>query len=92
MINYRIFETDNFSKRLNKIDNKNKVIILKKLHLNIYPQLKEQPYFGNNIKKLKNYNPETWRYRIGNFRLFYEINENEKVVYVIDISTGQNAY
>ena len=92
MINYRIFETNNFIKILNKINGRNKFIITKRLHQKVYLQLKEQPYFGNNIKKLKNYNPDTWRYRIGNFRLFYEINEDEKVVYITTISTRQNAY
>jgi len=92
LINYRIFETNNFIKILNKINGRNKLIITKRLHQKVYLQLKEQPYFGNNIKKLKNYNPDTWRYRIGNFRLFYEINEDEKVVYITTISTRQNAY
>ncbi|NQT59593.1 MAG: type II toxin-antitoxin system RelE/ParE family toxin [Bacteroidetes bacterium] len=57
-----------------------------------YPQLKDQPHYGSNIKKLKNYIPETWRYLIGNYRVFYEINDNEKIVYIIGISTRQSAY
>jgi len=89
---HRIFETDNFLKNFDKIKGKNKTIIENKLSLKIYPQLKKQPHFGNNIKKLKNFAPETWRYRIGNFRLFYEINDNERIVYIIGISTRQNAY
>ncbi|MBT3275487.1 MAG: type II toxin-antitoxin system RelE/ParE family toxin [Spirochaetales bacterium] len=44
------------------------------------------------MKKLKNYNPDTWRYRVGNYRIFYEIDEEEKIVSNIDISTRQNAY
>jgi len=74
---YKIFETDNFLKNLDKIRGKNRTLIGKKLLGIIYPQLKIQPYYGNNIKKLKNYTPETWRYRIGNFRLFYEIENSE---------------
>ena len=37
------------------------------------------PHFGANIKKLKDFTPDTWRYRIGAWRLFYEIDEEEKV-------------
>ncbi|MBA7548727.1 hypothetical protein ES705_41193 [subsurface metagenome] len=92
MNKHRIFETDNFLKIFDKIKGKNKTIIENKLSLKIYPQLKIQPHFGNNIKKLKNFTPETWRYRICNFRLFYEINDNERIVYIIGISTRQNAY
>jgi mRNA interferase RelE/StbE len=41
----------------------------------VFPQLKEEPHFGLNIKKLKGFVPETWRYRIGKFRLIYIIYE-----------------
>jgi mRNA interferase RelE/StbE len=91
-MNYRIFETDYFIKKMNKLNKKQKIILENKLYFKIYPQLSDQPYFGNNIKKLKNYQPETWRYRIGDFRLFYEIAENEKIVNIINISTRQSAY
>lgn len=91
-MNYRIFETDYFIKKMKKQNKKQKLVIEHRLHSKIYPQLSDQPYFGNNIKKLKNYHPETWRYRIGSFRLFYEISENEKIIYIINISTRQGAY
>ena len=92
MNQYRIFETDNYIKVFEKIRGKDKLFIEKKLISKAYPQLKEEPHYGNNIKKLKNYTPETWRYRIGKYRVFYEINENEKIVFIIGISTRQNAY
>ncbi len=92
MNEYRIFETENFIKILEKIQRRNKTLIENKLQIKTYPQLKKEPHYGNNIKKLKNYRPETWRYRIGNYRVFYEINDTEKIVYIIGISTRQNAY
>ena len=92
MNEYRIFETDNFMKNLAKIRGRNKTLIENKLLTKTYPQLTNNPHYGSNIKKLKNYFPETWRYRIGNYRVFYEINENEKIVSIIGISTRQNAY
>ncbi|MBT3312916.1 MAG: type II toxin-antitoxin system RelE/ParE family toxin [Desulfobacterales bacterium] len=92
MSQYKVFETDNFMRTLEKIKGKNKILIENKLTARAYPQLQEEPHYGNNIKKLKNYNPQTWRYRIGNYRVFYEISENEKIVYMIGISTRQNAY
>ena len=92
MNSYKIFETDNFLKILDKIKGKNRSFIENKLLTKVYPQLKTQPYYGNNIKKLKNYIPETWRYRIGDFRLFYEIEDNTKIVNVIATSTRESAY
>ena len=90
--NYKIFETDNFIKNFNKINNSQKKNIKSKLIEKIYPQLKIEPRFGSNIKKLKNYSPDTWRYRIGNYRLFYEIEETVKVIDIIAIETRQDAY
>ena len=92
MNQYRVFETDNFIRAMGKIKGRNKTLIENKLKKRAYPQLKNEPYYGKNIKKLKNYKPETWRYRIGNYRAFYEINDIEKIVYIIGISTRQNAY
>jgi len=90
--NYRIFETDHFLKCLKKIDSTNKSFIEDKISKTIYRQLKNEPHSGNNIKKLKNWKPETWRYRIGDFRLFYEIDENELIVSITAIDNRKNAY
>jgi len=90
--NYTIFETDEFQKRIGKLSKRDKSFIEKKLRSYIYPQLKEEPHFGNNIKKLVNYEPETWRYRIGKYRLFYVIDKEEKVIYIISIDLRKDAY
>lgn len=92
MSNYRIFETDEFLKKIGKIINRDKSFIEKKLLQHIYPQLKEEPHYGNNIKKLVDFRPEIWRYRIGKYRLFYVIEENEKTIYVLSIDLRKDAY
>lgn len=92
MIKYKIFETDEFQKRIEKISKRDRSFIEKKLTHFIYPQLKDEPHFGNNIKKPVNYNPETWRYRIGKYRLFYVIDEEEKIIYVISIDLRKDSY
>lgn len=66
--------------------------IRKKLLEYVYPQLRNNPYLGKNIKKLKNYKPDTWRYRIGDYRFFYEINEKERVVYMIAADSRKDSY
>ncbi|MCF8428472.1 MAG: type II toxin-antitoxin system RelE/ParE family toxin [Bacteroidia bacterium] len=92
MNNYKIFETDEFDKKVSKISKREKSFLEKKLLQYIYPQLREEPHYGNNIKKLVNYKPETWRYRIGKYRLFYVIEETEKIVYLISIELRKDAY
>ncbi len=92
MSNYRIFETIEFQKRIGKISKREKSFIEKKLREYIYPQLKEEPHYGNNIKKLVDYKPETRRYRIGKYRLFYAVDENKKIIYILSIDLRKDAY
>jgi len=90
--NYKIFETNEFLKKIDKISNRDKLFIEKKLLQHIYPQLREEPHYGNNIKKLIDYTPETWRYRIGKYRLFYVIDESGKTIYILSIDLRKDAY
>ena len=90
--NYRIFETDEYLKKISKLPPRNTATIQKKLQSYVYPQLIKNPFYGTNIKKLKDYDPETWRYRIGNYRLFYLIDEDERIIYLITIDLRKDAY
>ena len=50
------------------------------------------PHFGPHIRKLKNYTPETWRYRIGAWRFFYEIDDDERTVFMITAAHRGSAH
>lgn len=89
---FRIFETNQFLKDLKKLDKSVQRRIYNEISNTIYHQIKNNPYFGKHIKKLKAYEPETWRYRIGNFRLFYEINDKDKIVDIITVEIRGNLY
>jgi len=89
---FGIFETNQFPKDLEQDFSGQQERIKIKLVNYVYPQLKQNPYFGKNIKKLVNYNPDTWRYRIGNYRYFYEIDDKNKIVFTISADNRQNAY
>lgn len=89
---FKVFETDQFLKDLKKINEINKIKIYNKVLDRVYPQIKDNPYFGKNIKKLKAYKPDTWRYRIGNFRLFYEICDKEKIINIVAIQIRGSSY
>jgi len=80
---YRIFETNGFSEDLEKDFGGRREKILKKLREYVYPRLRENPHYGPNIKKLRDFSPDTWRYRIGDYRFFYQIDEEEKIVFMI---------
>ena len=89
---YRIFETDRFQKDLKLIAKSGAEKILIKLKEYVYPQLKAHPNYGPNIKKLKSYSPPTWRYRVGSWRFFYEIDEQEYIVFMIAAHHRSQAY
>jgi mRNA interferase RelE/StbE len=89
---FRIFETDEFIKNIKKLPPRYAAFLRKKLDSYVYPQLEEEPFWGNNIKKLKGYSPETWRYRVGRFRLFYIVDQEEHVVYFLTVDDRKDIY
>jgi mRNA interferase RelE/StbE len=85
---FKIAQTKEFEKNIQKLDAK----IYTKIKNIVYPQLRKNPFFGPNIKKLKGEYEGVYRYRLGNYRLFYII-ENEKVIVIVtSISHRKNAY
>jgi len=90
--NFKIFETSRFLEDLAQDFSGQQERIRTKLSTYVYPQLKQQPYFGKHIKKLRGYTPETWRYRIGDYRFFYSIDEHRKIVFMLAIDHRGDAY
>ncbi len=89
---FRIFETDEFLKRLEKLASGDGAFVREKLDSYVYPQLRNQPFFGKNVKKLRGYTPDTWRYRIRTFRMFYSIDKDDMIVYILTIEDRKEAY
>ena len=85
---YQIAETKTFEKVKQKIDKK----LYSKIENFVYPQLRENPFYGSNIKKLKDNLEGYYRYRIGNYRLFYLIEDEKLIVVVVDFKHRQQAY
>ncbi len=92
MARYRIFETTGFSEDLAQLSRSGLSRLHEKLRDSIYSRLREEPHFGPNIKRLKNWEPPTWRYRIGAWRFFYEIDEAHAVVLMIAADHRSRAY
>ena len=92
MADYKVFIAEEYDKQLKKMSKSDRVLIEKKMKEYVIPQLQSEPYFGSNIKKLKNYDPPTWRYRIGKYRIFYEIDSEAKEVNILTIYQRKDAY
>lgn len=89
MSKFRLAETHSFLKH---IDSPAFRGYYEKIRTTIYPVLADNPYYGPNIKRLKGRLRSIYRYRIGNYRLFYTIDEHEQRVFILDFSHRKDAY
>ena len=89
MSKYKIAETETFEKKIKTTKFKD---LYKKISEYVYPILRENPYFGTNIKKLKGNYKDFYRYRIGDYRLFYKISEETVIVFILNIEARKDAY
>ena len=89
MDNYTIAETGNFSKQAHSKKNGH---LYAKIRDDVYPRLRANPFFGINIKKLKGEYKHVYRFRLGNYRLFYTVEEKQKIVFMIALENRQDSY
>jgi mRNA interferase RelE/StbE len=87
---FRIFETDEFGKSIDRLGSSQ--FLRTKLRNYVYPQLRQAPWYGPNVRKLRGYEPETWRYRIGPYRIFYCVDSKEKIVFMLTVNNRKDAY
>ncbi|MFH0922055.1 MAG: type II toxin-antitoxin system mRNA interferase toxin, RelE/StbE family [Fibrobacterota bacterium] len=86
---FKIAETCLFSDKLKEAPY---CSIAVKIRDYVYPQLQINPFFGPNIKKLKGEFKETYRYRIGPFRLFYIVEKERIIVIMADVAQRKDSY
>ena len=89
MTKFKIAGTENFTKSFKKL---NDTKLYSKITNLVYPVLRENPFFGPNIKKLKGEFDNIYRLRIGKYRLFYTIGNKENLVYILEIAKRKDAY
>ena len=89
---FRVFETRRFLTDLASLGEVAQKRIAAKLRDYVYPILRQDPRSGANIKRLKNWHPPTWRYRVGDWRFFYEIDEKQRIVFMIAADHRKEAY
>ncbi len=89
---YRVFETRQFLRDLARLGSDAQKRLEAKLRNHVYPALGQSPQFGPNIKRLKNSEPPTWRYQVGDWRFFYEIDERKRIVFMVAADHRREAY
>ena len=88
-VKFKIAETETFQKviqhpKFNKI--------YTKITTYIYPQLQKNPFYGPNIKKLKREYESYYRYRIGSYRLFYQVKKETITVFIVTLLHRKDSY
>jgi mRNA interferase RelE/StbE len=86
---FKIAETLTFQK---KIGSKAYKRYYSRIKDNIYPKLRDNPYFGPNIKRLKGELNSIYRYRVGDYRLFYTVDPENGLVFILDFIHRKDAY
>ena len=89
---YQVFETDEFTSKLEALPAREARAIRAKLYSYVYPQIRVQPFYGANSRKLRGFTPSVWRYRIGKYRIFYTVEEDHRVVSMVTIEHRKDAY
>lgn len=85
---FKIAETKTFNKVKKKIDQK----LYQKIIDIVYPQLRKNPFFGSNIKKLKGEFSQYYGFRLGSYRLFYLVDKEKVIVVIVDLKHRKNLY
>lgn len=57
-----------------------------------FEQLGQDPYHHPNIKRLKGNLTGNWRYRVGDWRVVYQVNEQAHTVTILVIAHRSNVY
>lgn len=86
---YRIAETNTF---INQIEKGSFQKIYNKILNYVDPQLRTNPFYGPNIKKLKGDYSTIYRYRIGDYRLFYTVEMKRFIIFILSIQHRKDSY
>lgn len=85
---YKILFEKNADKQLKKIDTTQQRIIVSWIAKNL-ENTNDPRIFGKSLKgNLKDY----WRYRVGNYRIIAEINDDEVKILIIEVGHRKDIY
>ncbi|GHS88149.1 hypothetical protein FACS1894201_09590 [Bacteroidia bacterium] len=87
-MSYSLSFSDKFDKSLDKIDNANAQKILKYLKKNVDGSENPRAFGKALIGKLKG----LWRYRVGDYRIICDIQDEECIVLALETAHRKNIY
>ena len=84
---YKILLHRNAAKAYENLDNRTVARINKSIDV-----LKENPFYGKDIKKLRGELEGRYRLRVGRYRVVYRVDEQEKAVIIEDFGAREKIY
>ena len=92
MSDYHLFETRTFQDDLDRLGTAAARRIRLTLERRVYPLLRAGPRQVPSAARLRDWEPPTWRIRIGSWRVFYEIDDEERIVFLTAAEHRKDAY
>ena len=92
MPEYRIFETTTFERDLRRLGEAAERRLKAALADRFYPLLRVSPRQVPSAARLQDWEPPTWRIRIGQWRVFYEIDDKKAIVFMTAVDHRKGAY
>jgi mRNA interferase RelE/StbE len=89
---YRIFETRTFQKDLESLGPAVARRLRSTLERRVYPILRVTPRAVPSAARLRDWEPPTWRIRLRSWRIFFEIDDQERVVFLTAADHRKDAY
>lgn len=89
---YRIFETAGFQRDLAGLGPAAAKRIQYTLTDRVYPVLRTSPREVPSAARLRDWDPPTWRVRVGTWRVFYEIDDENRIVFLTAADHRKDAY
>ena len=86
---FQIAETATFQKRVESPEYRR---YYERIKNEVYPKLRGNPYFGPNVKRLQGELKSIFRYRMGNYRLFYTVDPDKMRIYILELHDRKDAY
>jgi mRNA interferase RelE/StbE len=88
----RLFETATFRRDLEMLGPEASRRLRATLEKRVYPVLSVTPRQAPGAARLGDWEPPTWRIRIGSWRVFYEINDEKRIVSLTVATQRREAY
>ena len=84
---FKVTFSNDAEKTLRKLDKPMIKRIFKALDL-----LSNDPFEAPNIKKMKGSEDQVFRLRVGNYRIIYEVKDNELIIFIVRIGPRGDIY